>query len=311
MSNSDDGGDSDSPALADRVTTSEAPATAAELPLGTRLVVSAMSLGSAAIHFAVIQAHFDEEFLFGVFFAAVACLQVLWALWIVLYPDRRVLEVGAWASGGVALVWVISRTVGLPIGPHPWQAEPVTWLDGVATALEVGVMILVLAQIRFERAWGPWIATACVLIASTATISASEPHSHSEEGHAHEEAEAGLDPQLIENGAFSTVTSDGEITTAPLFAGYAESFLLNPAAGPNEIHVGFFTRSGQGLEIETFSISVRGRDSAVQELEPERLTPSHFLAPVELDVGAWTFRVEAVTESGQQFVTQFREQIKP
>lgn len=273
-----------------------------ELTAGTRLICAALSLGAAAIHFSVIQAHLDEGLIFGIFFAAVAFLQVAWALSVVLSPDRTLALAGAWGNAGVALVWVISRVIGVPFGAHPWEPEPVTLLDGLATALEFGVLIVVLTHVRFGRTLGPWIATACILGASTATIAATEPHGHQV---------AGVDPQAIESAAFSTAQSDGEIVTTPLFGGYAEGFLNRLKPGRNEVHVGFFTRSGNDLPIDAVQITFRAEGSPRQEAEPERLARSHFVAPVELEPGTWTFRVEAVTESGQAFVTEFEQQIKP
>ena len=38
---------------------------------------------------------------------------------------------------GVAAVWLLSRTAGLPLGPDPWTPESVGVADSIATALEV------------------------------------------------------------------------------------------------------------------------------------------------------------------------------
>src|SRR5688572_1250727 len=84
-----------------------------------------LSAGAGAIHFAVIQSHYEEYWAFGVFFAGAAWLQILWAMWLVARPGRAVALVGIAINGGITGVWVISRTVGIPFGPEPGVAEAV------------------------------------------------------------------------------------------------------------------------------------------------------------------------------------------
>jgi hypothetical protein len=44
---------------------------------------------------------------------------------------------GAAANGGLIAIWVASRTIGLPIGPHVWMPEPLMAPDVTATVLEL------------------------------------------------------------------------------------------------------------------------------------------------------------------------------
>lgn len=41
------------------------------------------------------------------------------------------------------MVWAISRTTGLPVGPAPWRPEPVGAIDSIATADELTLALLV------------------------------------------------------------------------------------------------------------------------------------------------------------------------
>ncbi len=97
---------------------------------------ASFTLGAAAIHFAVTPQHFREYTLFGAFFlvAALAQMGLAAALWF--SPGRLLAVVGALANLSLVALWLISRTVGLPIGPEPWQAETVGVADTAATALE-------------------------------------------------------------------------------------------------------------------------------------------------------------------------------
>jgi hypothetical protein len=97
----------------------------------------------------VIAAHFREYWLFGLFFAVIAPLQLAWA-YLASRPAVRaaVLVAGAVGNLTVALVWLVSRTVGLPIGPDAWQAESVHLPDVVATLDEIAIALLAAALLR-------------------------------------------------------------------------------------------------------------------------------------------------------------------
>ena len=62
-------------ALADGTEVRTSPSTARPLLLGA---LAALSVGAAAIHFAVIFEHFDEYSLYGVFFLVLAWAQLVW-----------------------------------------------------------------------------------------------------------------------------------------------------------------------------------------------------------------------------------------
>jgi hypothetical protein len=51
---------------------------------------------------------------------------------------------------GVIAVWVISRTVGLPIGPWAGEAEAFGVSDVIATLTEVALIAVVSAIVRLE-----------------------------------------------------------------------------------------------------------------------------------------------------------------
>ncbi|MGY4712900.1 hypothetical protein ACXDF8_25695 [Mycolicibacterium sp. CBM1] len=90
------------------------------------------SLGAAVIHFAVAPMHWRDWLVSGVFFAGVAVFQLLWALLVWSRPGTGVLAAGFVANAGAAALWVVSRTVGVPFGPHGGQPEAV---DGAGIAV--------------------------------------------------------------------------------------------------------------------------------------------------------------------------------
>src|SRR6266511_3300231 len=93
------------------------PATTANVALAVT------SLAAAGIHFAVMGDHFAEWFLAGLFFSVAAWLQALWAVGVVVPPDRRRRMPGLVGKLAAALICSIPRTRVLQIGPEPRTAE--------------------------------------------------------------------------------------------------------------------------------------------------------------------------------------------
>ena len=157
----------------------------------TATVAMALSLGAAAIHFAVIGEHFEEYPPYGVAFTALAWFQVGWAVSWVVERRRPLALASIVVNGGALVVWAVSRTVGLPIGPEPGELEPIGPLDILAGVLEV-TLIAILAwdlgmpSIRFRPALPAAgatlvvgsVALAVVLATSVALASAGESEHH-------------------------------------------------------------------------------------------------------------------------------------
>jgi hypothetical protein len=116
--------------------------------------------------------HFREWWLFGLFFALVTPLQMLWAILVWCTPkDRRLLALGATLSMGVACMWVISRTAGIPFGPDTFRPEQIGFKDVMATVDELLLAALValvlwrMAAPRLMRATA-WTLTALSVLAA-------------------------------------------------------------------------------------------------------------------------------------------------
>jgi hypothetical protein len=108
------------------------------------LAAAALSVGAGLTHASVTVPHVREYWLFGLLFAIVAPSQVVWAALVQRRPaDRRLLIAGALGNVAVAAVWLVSRTTGLPIGPHAGTPEAVGVKDVLATADELGLALVV------------------------------------------------------------------------------------------------------------------------------------------------------------------------
>ena len=102
--------------------------------------LAALSVGAAAIHFAVIFEHFDEYVLYGAFFLVLSWAQMIWAAVVLWRPSRPWLWLGIAGNALVIAVYVASRTVGLPIGPDVNHPEPFGALDVVSIVLEAALI---------------------------------------------------------------------------------------------------------------------------------------------------------------------------
>src|SRR5262245_1660956 len=113
--------------------------------------LAVLSLVAAGIHFGAIPEHFQESVLFGLFFAVIALFQALWALQVVLDPTPLALALGFMVNAQIAWVWLVSRTAGMPIGPHPGVAEPVGFLDVLSTVTELTIVAACLVFLTRRR----------------------------------------------------------------------------------------------------------------------------------------------------------------
>ena len=98
--------------------TSEVPTAGPARSTWSRAQVAAgLSLLAGAIHLYFTPEHLQEWWVFGSFFVAVTVGQVVLAELVVLRPSTRTLLAGIWGNVAVIGVYLVSRTVGLPIGP--------------------------------------------------------------------------------------------------------------------------------------------------------------------------------------------------
>jgi hypothetical protein len=124
------------------------------LSLCLRWVTAICLLGAAVLHFAYSPSYFDEYWLYGAFFVVVAWLQVLCALGVALRPTRLALSATVVVNTAVIVVWALSRTTGVAVGPQASTKVTVGYPDVLATALEAVAVVGAVALL----AWAPSLA---------------------------------------------------------------------------------------------------------------------------------------------------------
>jgi hypothetical protein len=143
-------------------------------------------LCAAAIHASVVEEHYREWVLEGLFFVALAVVQALLAVAIAADSGTAGYRAAIALSLATIAVWTISRTLGVPVGPNPWVPEPVGRADAVATLLEL-TTAAVLAPLLLPapgRA-GTGLAIAVVSIAGLAATAFALAPGANHEAHDH------------------------------------------------------------------------------------------------------------------------------
>ena len=109
--------------------------------VATLRVVAALSLLAAAIHLWVMPEHLEEWWGYGAFFLVLAVAQGMYGLGLLRWPSRPFLLLGVAGNLAVAMLWLVTRTTGIPLlGPHAGEAEGVGVLDLACTLAEVGIV---------------------------------------------------------------------------------------------------------------------------------------------------------------------------
>ena len=110
------------------------------------------------------------------FFVVVAMAQLAWGAAALAWAPRWWLALGAAGNLVVVATWVVSRTVGLPVGEFAGIRLPVGFADTLATALEVVVVVgaaaLVVRGLGPARsaARSPGVAVAAAVVAGALTL---------------------------------------------------------------------------------------------------------------------------------------------
>jgi hypothetical protein len=115
------------------------------------LVAALLVFASSFIHSAEISAHWEQYWLYGVFFGVVTLLQALWS--VMIYGDslnRRYLLAGAVGNAALIVIWAITRTVGVPIGPQNGP-EAVGAIDVLSKLDELAAVVLIAAVLAHLR----------------------------------------------------------------------------------------------------------------------------------------------------------------
>jgi hypothetical protein len=121
-----------------------------------------VSAAAALVHTVAIDEHLREWWGYGLFFLFASLAQMFYAVLLLLRPwrrtppgaeddlwERRALWAGVLGNALLILLYVVSRTVGVPfLGPAAGRVEEVSALGVVSKALEAWLITLLVVMLR-------------------------------------------------------------------------------------------------------------------------------------------------------------------
>lgn len=190
----------------------DAPPRDIDLPVAVRSALAALLAAAGVIHLVMVPSHWGTSVAEGAGFLVAGWLQIGLAVALVLRPARWMLQLTVVTNLALVAVWIVSRTAGLPFGPHAGHAETVSIVDGTtvtfeltAVALALGLLLRGIGFVRADsRALSVGVPIAALLFTSIAVASpsahdhaAASHGDHGAMGHAHGD-DNGL--SLLDNG---------------------------------------------------------------------------------------------------------------
>jgi hypothetical protein len=181
------------------------------------IALAVLSLGAAALHFAFAPGHFDESTAHGAFFIAIGWAQLVTAVLLLSNPSRKVVLQILVLNAAVVGVWLLSRTVGVPIGPEAGEPEPVGLPDALATLFEVVLVLAMGWRLLDARAnvspraarFGPLLSIGAVLLVIGGTSAALTPEFAGEHHHGGAEETAADGHTHSQDGTEATADGTG------------------------------------------------------------------------------------------------------
>ena len=177
---------------------------------GTFTAVAILSGVAAGIHLGVAPEHFAEWWGYGAFFVLAAVGECALVALLALRPRAWVVQAGIWASLATILMYLLSRTSGIPLGPATGVVEPVEPAGLAATAAEAALVVVLCALLsgrgraRTLNALGLvggalWIAALTGALAPPAQPVASAHAGHGAAPHSHAAMGVPFIPDSVRN----------------------------------------------------------------------------------------------------------------
>src|SRR3954447_218463 len=127
--------------------------------LGTRWTAAAMSAAGLSLlagwtHFAYVSSHWRDWWAYGMFFLVSGVFQALFTPAILRWTNRWTALAGIAGNLGIVGMYILSRTNGIPMGPHTGVVESATPVDLVCTATEIVLIGVLLGMVgQTNRRW--------------------------------------------------------------------------------------------------------------------------------------------------------------
>lgn len=112
-----------------------------------RWLAAVLSLTVGAVHFGYAPHHLADDWAHGWFFMILGAYQVAFAVLVVARPRRWLWWSAVVVETASIATWIVSRTVGLPVGPEDLRTEAAGAPDIVCAAIEAMIIVLALVAV--------------------------------------------------------------------------------------------------------------------------------------------------------------------
>ncbi|MHB8235224.1 MAG: hypothetical protein ACYDHT_11290 [Solirubrobacteraceae bacterium] len=116
------------------------------------VLAAALVFVGGLIHVGAAIDHYAEFPLYTLVFCSLAAGQFAWSALLLRRPSQRVMLLGCGFELAIVVLWVVSRTAGVPIAPTAWVPEGIGSADLVETLGECVAVIAVLSVVFSARA---------------------------------------------------------------------------------------------------------------------------------------------------------------
>ena len=110
-------------------------------------VAAFLSIGAGYVHLAYTDSHWDAWWAYGLFFLATGVGQLLYAPLVLRWPKPWVIGVGIVGNLAIVGMYILSRTEGIPMGPHEGVVERAAPIDLATTAGEIALVVVLLLMV--------------------------------------------------------------------------------------------------------------------------------------------------------------------
>ena len=106
-----------------------------------------LSLTVALIHLWAALGYSEVWWGYGAFFLGLAAAQGLFSVTLLRWPGRVLSLAGILGNLSVVMLYILSRTSGVPFGPHAGRPEEAGLLDMFATGIELAIVVFLLIRL--------------------------------------------------------------------------------------------------------------------------------------------------------------------
>lgn len=108
-----------------------------------------LSALAGAIHMWYAPEHFEEWVGYGLTFIISSTAQIIYALVLLARkPTRSWLLAGILGNGFIILLYLVTRTLGIPVGPHVGHGEPYGIPDVLSKIAEMALIVCLIKLLK-------------------------------------------------------------------------------------------------------------------------------------------------------------------